>query len=49
MASIRPKWPDRPTDAYTSAAGKVLPFSQYYVTTDGNWVKLYRAAYHDCQ
>ena len=36
-------------DAYTCAAGKVLPFYRYHVTTDGHWVKLYRAAYRDCQ
>ena len=40
---------DRRTNAYTCAAGNVLPFYRYHVTTDGNWVKLYRAAYRDCQ
>jgi hypothetical protein len=39
---------DRGRDAYTCAAGKVLPFHRHGVTTDGNWVKLYRAAYRDC-
>ena len=40
---------ERRPDAYACAAGKVLPFYRYHVTTDGNWVKLYRAAYRDCQ
>jgi transposase len=40
---------DRRTNAYTCAAGNVLPFYRYPVTTDGNGVKLYRAAYRDCQ
>ena len=40
---------DRGTDSYTCAAGKVLPFHRYHVTTDGGWVKLYWATYRDCQ
>ncbi|WP_201985964.1 IS1182 family transposase [Hymenobacter rubidus] len=40
---------DRGRDAYTCAAGKVLPFHRHGVTTDGSWVKLYWAAYGDCQ
>ncbi|MBJ6108854.1 IS1182 family transposase [Hymenobacter sp. BT523] len=40
---------DRGTDAYTCAAGKRLPFHRHEVTTDGSWVKLYWAAYGDCQ
>ncbi|GAA4360392.1 IS1182 family transposase [Hymenobacter saemangeumensis] len=36
-------------DAYTCAAGKDLPFHRYNVTADGDWVKLYWAAYSDCQ
>jgi hypothetical protein len=40
---------DRPTDAYTCAAGKVLPFYRYDITADGSWMKQYRAAYRDGQ
>jgi hypothetical protein len=40
---------DRGTDAYTCAAGQVLPFHRCDVTADGSWVKLYWAAYRDCQ
>jgi transposase len=40
---------ERTADAYTCAAGKLLPFYQYHVTADGGWVKAYRAAYRDCQ
>ena len=40
---------DRGADAYTCAAGKALPFHRHEVTTDGSWVKLYWAAYSDCQ
>ncbi|UOR00022.1 transposase [Hymenobacter sp. 5317J-9] len=40
---------DRGRDAYTCAAGKALPFHRLDVTTDGSWVKLYWAAYSDCQ
>ncbi|GAA4346428.1 IS1182 family transposase [Hymenobacter saemangeumensis] len=40
---------NRSADAYTCAAGKVLPFHRHEVTTDGSWVKLYWAAYSDCQ
>lgn len=36
-------------DAYACAAGKALPFHRYHVTADGSWVKLYWAAYGDCQ
>jgi len=40
---------DQGTDAYTCAAGKRLPFHRCDVTTNGSWVKLYWAAYRDCQ
>lgn len=40
---------DRPADAYTCAAGKVLSFYRYGITADGSWMKLYRATYRDCQ
>ena len=40
---------DAPTDAYTCAAGKVLPFRKYDTTADGNWSKIYWATCQDCQ
>jgi hypothetical protein len=40
---------DLSRDAYPCAAGKPLPFHRCDVTTDGSWVKLYRAAYSNCQ
>jgi hypothetical protein len=40
---------DRRNDAYTCAAGKILPFHRCDVTAEGSWVKLYWAAYSDCQ
>jgi transposase len=40
---------DQRADAYHCAAGKALPFHRYHVTADGDWVKLYWAAYGDCQ
>ena len=40
---------DAPTDAYTCAAGKVLPFRKYDTTADGTWLKIYWATCQDCQ
>ena len=40
---------DAPTDAYTCAAGKVLPFRKYDTTADGHWRKIYWATCSDCQ
>lgn len=40
---------DAPTDAYTCAAGKVLPFRKYDTTADGNGLKIYWATCQDCQ
>ncbi|MDB5234272.1 MAG: hypothetical protein JWR44_1265, partial [Hymenobacter sp.] len=40
---------DASTDAYTCAAGKVLPFRKYDTAADGNWSKIYWAACQDCQ
>ena len=40
---------DAPTDAYTCAAGKVLPFRKYDTTADGHWLKIYWADCSDCQ
>ena len=40
---------DQRADAYRCAAGNTLPFHRYHVTADGDWVKLYWAAYRDCQ
>ena len=40
---------DAPTDAYTCAAGKVLPFRKYDTTADGHWSKIYWATCQDCQ
>ncbi|MBF9239642.1 IS1182 family transposase [Hymenobacter sp. BT683] len=40
---------DAPTDAYTCAAGKVLPFRKYDTTADGNWSKIYWVTCQDCQ
>ncbi|QKG55241.1 transposase [Hymenobacter sp. BRD128] len=36
-------------DTYGCPAGKLLRFRAYRVTEDGNWSKLYRATYQDCQ
>ncbi|WP_426061203.1 IS1182 family transposase [Hymenobacter sp. B1770] len=38
-----------PTDEYTCAAGKVLPFRKYDTRVDGAWLKLYWATCSDCQ
>ena len=40
---------DAPTDTYTCAAGKVLPFRKYDTTADNNWSKIYWATCSDCQ
>ena len=40
---------DAPTDVYTCAAGKALPFRKYDVSTDGGWRKIYWATCSDCQ
>ena len=40
---------DAPTDTYTCAAGKALPFRKYDTTTDGNWSKIYWATCRDYQ
>ena len=40
---------DPDTDKYTCSAGKDLPFQKYDTTADGGWLKLYWAAYRDCQ
>ncbi|SFQ78889.1 IS1182 family transposase [Hymenobacter arizonensis] len=40
---------DAPTDAYTCAAGKALPFRKYDTRADGAWLKLYWATCSDCQ
>jgi len=40
---------DAQQDVYHCQAGKVLPFHRCDVTADGSWVKLYWAAYRDCQ
>ena len=40
---------DVATDAYTCAAGKTLPFRKHDTTADGNRLKIYWAAYGDCQ
>jgi hypothetical protein len=40
---------DALTDAYTCAAGKVLPFRKYDTAADGHWLKLYWADCQDCQ
>jgi transposase len=40
---------DAPTDAYTCAAGKLLPFRKYDTTADGHWSKIYWATCQDCQ
>jgi transposase len=40
---------DTPTDAYTCAAGKLLPFRKYDTTADGTWLKIYWATCQDCQ
>jgi len=43
-------FPYDPTqDTYGCPAGKLLRFRAYRVTEDGNWSKLYRATYQDCQ
>nr|WP_279592478.1 transposase [Hymenobacter defluvii] len=36
-------------DEYRCRADKTLPFHKYRPTADGVWMKLYRAAYADCQ
>ena len=36
-------------DTYGCPTGKLLRFRAYRVTDDGNWSKLYRATYQDCQ
>lgn len=36
-------------DAFRCPAGKLLPFRNYAISQDGNWVKNYRAAYQHCQ
>ncbi|SFQ82634.1 Transposase [Hymenobacter arizonensis] len=38
-----------PTDEYTCAAGKVLPFRKYDTRVDGAWLKIYWATCSDCQ
>jgi transposase len=40
---------DPTQDAYSCPAGKLLRFRAYRVTEDGNWSKLYRATYQECQ
>jgi transposase len=37
------------TDEYRCRADKPLPFRKYRPTLDGNWMKIYRAFYADCQ
>ncbi|SEU08221.1 IS1182 family transposase [Hymenobacter actinosclerus] len=37
------------TDTYTCLADKPLPFRKYDTSADGNWLKIYWAAYQDCQ
>jgi hypothetical protein len=37
------------TDEYRCRADKPLPFRKYRPTLDGNWMKIYRACYADCQ
>ena len=39
-------WEDSHQDR---ASNKLLPIRDYAINQDGNWVKHYRAAYHDCQ
>ena len=36
-------------NAYRCPAGKQLPFRNYSVSLNGNWLKNYRAAYRNCQ
>jgi len=38
-----------PTDDYTCAAGKRLPFRKYDTRADGAWLKIYWATCSDCQ
>ena len=40
---------DLATDAYTCSAGKALPFRKFDTSADGSWLKIYWAAYQDCQ
>ena len=40
---------DPDADQYTCSAGKDLPFQKYDTTADGGWLKIYWAAYGDCQ
>ncbi|GAA4509531.1 hypothetical protein GCM10023172_43160 [Hymenobacter ginsengisoli] len=40
---------DPTQDTYGCPAGKLLRFRAYRVTEDGNWSKLYRATYQECQ
>ncbi|WP_220235747.1 IS1182 family transposase [Hymenobacter ginsengisoli] len=40
---------DPTQDTYGCPAGKLLRFRTYRVTEDGNWSKLYRATYQECQ
>ena len=40
---------DAPKDAYTCAAGKLLPFRKYDTRADGHWLKIYWATCQDCQ
>jgi hypothetical protein len=40
---------DMTTDTYTCPAGQPLPFQQYDTKADGGWLKIYWAAYRDCQ
>ncbi|MGI4824454.1 MAG: transposase [Janthinobacterium lividum] len=37
------------TDEYRCRTDKPLPFRKYRPTLDGNWMKIYRAFYPDCQ
>ena len=36
-------------NAYRCPTGRLLPFRNYSVSLDGNWLKNYRAEYRDCQ
>lgn len=40
---------DPTTDQYTCQTGKPLPFQKYDTNQDGGWLKIYWAAYRDCQ